>query len=101
LSISIPLFSCLVRWHEGDSLWEVALPYYSFKQSDDEYVWSAVPNRYCVTDRLAWAVTIALTKHHEDAVLSKCQLYFVYGNDSIELNTDDAIMDVLMCYCDI
>jgi hypothetical protein len=90
----------MVRWHEGESTWEVALPYYSL-HPEHEYIWTSLPNRYCITDKLAWAINILLTKYHEDQILNKCQVYFVYGKDSIELTTDDVIMDVLIQYSNI
>jgi hypothetical protein len=89
-----------VRWHEGDSLWEVALPYYSL-HPEHEYVWTALPTRYCVDSNLLRVITTVLRTHYDDVVLSNCHVYFTYAGESVELNEDDAIMDVLMRYCDI
>jgi hypothetical protein len=100
LNFAIPLFSCLVRWHEGDSLWEVALPCYSL-HPEHEYVWTALPVRYCVDDNLLRVIAVLLRARHDDAVLHSCHVYFLYGDDVVELNEDDAIMDVLIRYCDI
>jgi hypothetical protein len=100
LRADIPLFSCLVRWDEGDSLWEVALPYYAL-HPEYEYIWTSVPNRYCVDANLLRAITAALREHHVDSILNKCHVFFIYDGESVELNEDGVIMDVLIQYSDI
>jgi hypothetical protein len=94
---AVPLFSCLVRWDERDSMWEVALPKYSWGM-ENQHVWTYTPHRYCVSNNLFTVLVTAKREHLRDAVLNRQRLYFVYGDDPVEITTDDVILDILLTH---
>lgn len=94
---AIPLFSSFVRWSDWDGVWEICFPSYSLN-SDATRIWTHVPNRYASNENLLLALTLAKREHLWDTALNATGLYLVHDDDAIELNTDDAIMDVLLRY---